>query len=73
MSLNETFETMHSGELYLPMEKELFDALGVHCSIHLDPIAVGDAQVDSLREKALETVRSVDERLNIHDFRIVPG
>lgn len=55
------------------IEKELSEALGVHCVIHLDPIAVGDEKVAALREKTLEIVKSVDERLNIHDFRIVPG
>lgn len=55
------------------MEKELFEALGVHCIIHLDPVAVGNPEVDCLREKTLNLVQSVDGRLNIHDFRIVPG
>ncbi len=55
------------------MEKELFEALGVHCIIHLDPVAVGNPEVDSLREKTLGSVQSIDGRLNIHDFRIVPG
>ncbi len=55
------------------IEKELSEALGVHCVIHLDPIAVGDSEVDALREKTLQTVRSVDVSLSIHDFRMVPG
>lgn len=55
------------------IEKELSAALGVHCVIHLDPVAVGDGQVDALRQRTLESVREIDSRLNIHDFRIVPG
>ncbi len=55
------------------MEKELSEALGVHCVIHLDPIAVGDSEVDTLRAKTLATVKDIDDRLNIHDFRTVPG
>ena len=34
---------------------------------------MGDEKVNALREKTVEAVKSVDERLNIHDFRIVPG
>ena len=55
------------------MEREIFERLGIHCSIHLDPVAVGDPLTDELREKTYAIAASIDERMNIHDFRIVPG
>lgn len=55
------------------IEREIYEKLGIHCSIHLDPVAVGDPLTDELKEKASAIVTSVDERMTIHDFRMVPG
>ena len=55
------------------IEKRLYDELFVHATIHLDPIVTDDERVTALRETTLAIVRSIDERLNIHDFRYVEG
>ena len=39
----------------------------------MDPVVVGDPQVDALHEKVAALVRTIDPRITIHDFRIVPG
>lgn len=41
--------------------------------IHMDPIAVGDERTNALRIAVAEQVKTIDPRLTIHDFRIVPG
>ncbi|MBQ8004799.1 MAG: cation transporter [Clostridia bacterium] len=55
------------------IEKELNTELGIQGVIHLDPISVGDPMTDELRALVLDFVRNIDKRMNIHDFRIVPG
>ena len=55
------------------LEKRLFDELGVRATVHMDPIVTDDEKVTALREVTLKTVLSIDERLNIHDFRYVEG
>ncbi|MEE0968911.1 MAG: cation diffusion facilitator family transporter [Clostridia bacterium] len=55
------------------IEKELKRDLGVIGVIHLDPVAVGDPTTDLLREKVTEIAADIDERTDIHDFRLVPG
>lgn len=55
------------------IEKRLYDELFVHATIHLDPIVTDDEKVSALRERTLAAVRTIDERLNIHDFRYVEG
>ena len=47
----------------------------LHCEavINMDPVVVGDPQVDALHEKVAALVRTIDPRITIHDFRIVPG
>lgn len=41
--------------------------------IHLDPIVTNDPRVAELRHWVAGLVRGIDERLTIHDFRMVPG
>lgn len=55
------------------IEKKISSELGVICTIHMDPIVTDDEQISELRQRVSELVRSIDERLDIHDFRFVKG
>ncbi len=55
------------------IEKRLNNELGILSNIHMDPIVVDDEENDSMKAFVLEQVKSVDERLDIHDFRFVKG
>ena len=55
------------------IEKRLNSELGILSNIHMDPIVVDDAENDAMKSFVIECVKSVDERLNIHDFRFVKG
>ena len=55
------------------IEKRLNSELGILSNIHMDPIVVDDAENDAMKSFVIEKVKSVDERLNIHDFRFVKG
>ncbi|MBQ8207210.1 MAG: cation transporter [Clostridia bacterium] len=55
------------------IEKELSKELGIEGIIHLDPVAVGDPLTDELKKQIHEIISAIDERMNVHDFRIVPG
>ena len=55
------------------LERECFDTLGVHLVIHYDPVVVGDAEVDTMRETVSCLLKEIDIRLSIHDFRMVKG
>ena len=55
------------------IERHLERELGIHATIHMDPIVTDDEQVNRLRVIAAQTVSGIDERLRIHDFRCVIG
>lgn len=55
------------------IEKRIFTELDIQCTIHLDPINLNDETVTALREIALQGVKNVDEKISIHDFRVVTG
>ncbi len=55
------------------IERRLRVDCGILATVHMDPVAVNDPAVTALRGLATEAAVSVDARLRIHDFRIVPG
>ena len=55
------------------VEKELHDRLGCEAVIHMDPIVTNDEIVNAAHEKIAALVRSIDENISIHDFRMVTG
>ncbi len=55
------------------MERRLQEELGILCTIHADPIVLGDPEVDRLRAATCTAAAAVDARLRVHDFRLVRG
>ena len=55
------------------MEKQLYTDAGIHATIHMDPIETRDPVVNELRERVGGILSGIDERLHMHDFRMVPG
>lgn len=54
-------------------EHRLHRELGCSAVIHMDPICIHDEQTSRLKELVKQVVAAIDERLTIHDFRIVTG
>lgn len=55
------------------IEMKLGEELNCEVVIHMDPINVNDETTRQKRALVLEAVHKVDERLSIHDFRMVTG
>lgn len=55
------------------LEKELAHELGCDAVIHMDPIAADDEETKTAKTEAQKRVREIDERITIHDFRMVKG
>ena len=54
------------------VERELRERLGLHLTIHLDPVVTNDPLLDALRLELKEIVGTF-ERVSFHDLRIVRG
>ena len=55
------------------IERELRDKYAVEAVIHMDPIVVGDAETDRLRELVTRRAQQIDPAITIHDFRMTSG
>lgn len=54
-------------------EKNVWMQTGVYLVIHMDPIDIDNEHIAALREQVDATLRDIDERLTMHDFRVVDG
>ena len=54
-------------------EKRIQKELGVHVVIHMDPISVSDARIESVRDLVLDCAQKINGEFSIHDFRMTDG
>ncbi len=53
------------------LERKCLQQHRVHLVIHYDPIVVGDLELDAMRTRVNVILHTIDQRLSIHDFRMV--
>ena len=73
VEMDQTLDALWCHELIDNLERKCLAELGVHLSIHYDPVVVGDPVVDETRECICDLLKQQDERLSLHDFRMVKG
>ena len=66
-------DVFHTHDIIDNIEKRLHEELGIIATIHMDPIVTNDETVNALRERTTMLLCSIDERLSMHDFRVVSG
>ena len=64
-------ETSH--EIIDRIERDAAKKLGLFLVIHMDPVAVKDERVTELKNQVSSVLKQIDDRLSLHDFRIVDG
>lgn len=56
------------------VERRLRDELRCSATIHMDPVTLGDAAADALREELESRIReTLGDGVRLHDFRLTPG
>lgn len=81
---NKIFVTLHaevdgyistfvSHELIDKIEKEVMEKHNILLTIHMDPIDTKNKEIPILESRITKLVKNIDERLSIHDLRMVSG
>lgn len=55
------------------IERSVLKEFGVELTIHMDPIQTDNEEINELRSRVKEAIKSISKRLSIHDFRVVVG
>ncbi len=65
-------DVLESHDIIDNIERDFLQS-GLNLVIHFDPIVTADSAVGDTRHEIADIVRNIDERLTIHDLRMVPG
>ena len=66
-------DIMEAHDVIVLIERELKDRFGIETSVHMDPIATNDEQVNRVRAQVAALVQVIDPAMTIHDFRMTRG
>lgn len=66
-------DVLKSHDVIDQIERRFLKEDGLHVVIHYDPVVTGDAETDEARKIISAAAKTYDDRLSIHDLRIVPG
>ena len=66
-------DPLYCHEIIDDLERECFERLGTRLVIHYDPVVTNDPKLDRMRTLVTAILKVRDERMSIHDFRMVPG
>ena len=66
-------DPMECHEIIDDMERECLRSHSVHLVIHYDPVITDDPELQRLKEEVALLLKQQDERLTLHDFRMVQG
>jgi divalent metal cation (Fe/Co/Zn/Cd) transporter len=66
-------DPLYCHEIIDDMERECLHSHNIHLVIHYDPVITNDPEINRMRESSEELLKAQDERLTLHDFRMVRG
>jgi len=55
------------------VEKKLSQEFGCDAVIHIDPVETDNVIINATRKVVESTLKDIDERLSVHDFRMITG
>ena len=64
---------LESHSLCDDIEKEAYEKLNIHLTVHMDPILLNDPDTNKYRELVEAALKSLPYQVTFHDFRIVSG
>ena len=70
VEVDSSVDVMESHELIDEIEQDFKKKMGIHLSVHMDPIDVNNPLVKKLKEESIVLLSKLDDHLSLHDFRI---
>lgn len=66
-------DVMISHDLSDNIERDFYREMGIILVCHLDPVNVDDPETCALKSELFALIKSLDDKLSFHDFRVVKG
>lgn len=66
-------DIMESHDLLDVIEQDIKEQTGFIVTLHMDPLVENDEKIRAAKNMINEIIKAIDEKLSIHDFRLVSG
>lgn len=66
-------DVLHSHDVIDCIERRFLKEDNLHVIIHYDPVVNDDGQTQQIREYLAKQIKTIDPKITLHDFRMVPG
>lgn len=73
VEMDQKADPLFCHELIDNLERACLEQMNVHLIIHYDPVVTGDEEMDRIRTVVQQLLWQQDQRIGIHDFRMVRG
>lgn len=73
VEIDASMDMVKAHDLIDNIENDFKKETGTDLTIHMDPVVLGNENVDKLKEIVTTKIKEFDSELQIHDFRIVEG
>ncbi len=73
VEMDQSADPLLCHELIDNLERKCLHNHNVHLVIHYDPVVIDDPELLRMRDVVLNILQHIDDRITIHDFRMVPG
>ena len=73
VEMDQSADPLYCHELIDNLERACLQQLQVNLIIHYDPVVTDDPEMDRMRQVVQTLLQQQDERIRIHDFRMVRG
>ena len=73
VEVDSAVDVMQSHDLLDRIERDFAENTNIVLVTHLDPIVLGDPELDKYKKEVTDIVKGMDEHFDIHDFRMVKG
>ena len=73
VEIDSSLDMINAHDMIDAIENDFRKKYDISLTIHMDPVLLGNKEVDKMKEKVTNTLKKLDEELLVHDFRMIEG
>lgn len=73
VEINDSLDISFVHDIIDKIERDIQEEYNMQMTIHCDPVVINNQKIDEIKKEILERVREIDDRITIHDVRVIFG
>ena len=73
VEIDSSLDMINAHDMIDAIENDFRKKYDISLTIHMDPVLLGNKEVDKMKKKVTNTLKKLDKELLVHDFRMIEG